>query len=120
MRFLKTVGLVLLVGFAINLLFAVSLVLADYNKALGTNFGRTVLLMIAFVIVRLWQQRDRSVTFTLSEPIPGFDIIKSKKILMRALVLMIVAAGGVWFGNTQRPLFASRPLMFDDLPPQQT
>jgi succinate dehydrogenase hydrophobic anchor subunit len=47
MRFLKTVGLVLLVAFTIHLLFAVMYVLADYNKALGENFGRAVLLMIA-------------------------------------------------------------------------
>lgn len=78
MRILKTVGLVLLVAFTINLLFVVSLVLRDYDKVLGDNFGRTVFLLIAFVIVRLWQQRDRSVAFTLFEPIPGFDTIKSK------------------------------------------
>lgn len=57
---LKTLGLVLLVAFGINLLFVGAAALADYNRMLGQSVSRTVLFGIAYVIVRLWQQRDRN------------------------------------------------------------
>ncbi|MGH9325735.1 MAG: hypothetical protein ACRD2B_03470 [Terriglobia bacterium] len=54
----KTIGLVLLVAFVINLLLVAAAPLANYDRELGDSFHRAVLIILAYLIVRLWQVRD--------------------------------------------------------------
>lgn len=57
---LKTFGLVLLLTYGINLILVLASALVAYDETLGVNFHRAVLITIAIVIVRLWQQRDQT------------------------------------------------------------
>lgn len=60
---LKTLGLVFLVAFGINLLFVGANMLSSYDRVLGNSFHRAVLFTVAYVIVLLWQQRDHTAPF---------------------------------------------------------
>jgi hypothetical protein len=94
-KFLKTSGLVLLVAFGINLLFAGALALVDYDRLLGQNLWRGILFTIAYVIVRLWQQRDQTVPL-FGEPRWRWQWLEGKpdrKLAMLFLVALIAVSG---------------------------
>jgi membrane protease YdiL (CAAX protease family) len=89
---LKTLGLVLLVAYGINFLFVGAIVLADYDRLFGTSVWRAVLLGVAFVIVRLWLQRDHAAPPLWEQP-QWLEGKPDRKLAMRLLVALIAVSG---------------------------
>jgi hypothetical protein len=118
---LKTLGLVFLVGFGINLLFVGAVALGDYDRQLGQNFHRAVLIMVAYLIVRLWQQRDQTVPFFGEPRWQWLEGKPERKLVMLLLVALIAMSGlATYLGLHQQQRLltdAEVGLRWDDLSP---
>ena len=90
---LETYGFVLLVAFGINLILVLASALAAYDETLGVNLHRAVLITIAIVIVRLWQQRDQTVPLFGEPRWQWLEGKPDRKIAILLLVVLIAVSG---------------------------